>query len=69
MDETQVDIYQNGEDIDDSMFDDPEDFVDDIPDEGTNLNHVLYYMIYAYAPINVKPHYPHPGIGGDLYNL
>lgn len=34
MDTKEVDIYQNGEDIDDSMFDDPEDFVDEIPDEG-----------------------------------
>ena len=30
----QADIYQNGEDIDDSMFDDPEDFVDSISDAG-----------------------------------
>ena len=29
-----ADIYQNGEDIDDSMFDDPEDYVDDISDKG-----------------------------------
>lgn len=30
----QGDIYQNGEDIDDSMFDDPKGFVDDISDAG-----------------------------------
>lgn len=34
METKQADIYDNGEDIDDSMFDDPEDFVDDIKDEG-----------------------------------
>lgn len=30
----EVDVYQNGEDIDDSMFDDPEDYVDNISDKG-----------------------------------
>lgn len=37
MDAEQGDIYQNGEDIDDSMFDDPEDFVDDISDAGNRF--------------------------------
>lgn len=41
MESERVDIYENGEDIDDSMFDDPEGFVDDIQDTGNNsLNHV-----------------------------
>ena len=44
MEEGHTDIYENCEDIDDSMFDDPEDFVDEISDEGNKLlvlNHVL----------------------------
>jgi len=35
MDQRQSDDYQDEEEeLDDSMFDDPEDFVDDITDEG-----------------------------------
>ena len=37
MDRNQADIYENGEDIDDSMFDDPEDYVDEITDEGNKF--------------------------------
>ena len=29
----------------------------------------MHAYSYAYAPIIVKPHFPHLGIGGDLQNL
>ena len=37
MDTREVDIYENGEDIDDNMFDDPEDFIDEISEKGKKL--------------------------------
>ena len=45
MNAQEVDIYQNGEDIDDSMFDDPEDYVDDIADKGKGEITCLWLML------------------------